>query len=78
MLIYLLRKNAGPARGRYCLTLKNMEHYLGGHCIRIHKSYLVIKRAIQFVEGNQVKINDELLPIGLKYREDFFRHFKGL
>jgi len=59
-------------------TLKNMEHYLGTHCIRIHKSYLVIKRAIQFVEGNQVKINDELLPIGLKYREDFFRHFKGL
>jgi DNA-binding LytR/AlgR family response regulator len=57
-------------------TLKNMEQYLGNHCIRVHKSYLVSVQSIQYVEGNMVKVNDHMIPIGQKYREDFFRKFK--
>lgn len=58
-------------------TLKNMEEYLGDHFIRVHKSFLVAIRAIQYIEGNQIKIDSQLIPIGLKYKEDFFRRFKG-
>ena len=57
-------------------TLKNMEQYLKTHCIRIHKSYIVNKEAIKYVEGNQVKTHDIMLPIGQKYRDDFFKIFK--
>jgi DNA-binding LytR/AlgR family response regulator len=58
-------------------TLKNMEKHLQTHCIRIHKSYLVNRTAIKYVEGNQVNINDTMLPIGQKYRDDFFKAFNG-
>ena len=54
-------------------TLKNMERYLKPHSIRIHKSYLVIKNAINYVEGNLVNVKDQMLPIGQKYREGFFK-----
>jgi len=57
-------------------TLKNMEQYLNSYCIRIHKSYLVVKNAINYVEGNLVNVKDQMLPIGQKYREDFFKIFK--
>jgi DNA-binding LytR/AlgR family response regulator len=59
-------------------TLKNMEEHLKAHCIRIHKSYLVNRKAIKYVEGNQVKIHDMMLPIGQKYRDGFFRAFNGM
>ena len=58
-------------------TMKNMEEHLRANCIRIHKSYLVNRTAIKYVEGNQVKVNDIMLPIGQKYRDDFFKTFKG-
>lgn len=37
--------------------------------IRIHRSTIINKRQIQFVEGNFVRINDLDLSIGLTYRE---------
>ena len=58
-------------------TMKNMEKYLVPHCVRIHKSYLVIKKAIKYVEGNQVNVHETMLPIGQKYREDFFKILKN-
>jgi DNA-binding LytR/AlgR family response regulator len=57
-------------------TLKNMEQYLGDHCIRVHKSFLVAVHALKYVEGNQVKVHDRMIPIGKKYREEFLRKFK--
>ena len=57
-------------------TLKNMERFLKDPFVRVHKSYLVAVGAIQYVEGNQVKVIDQLIPIGQKYKEDFFRRFK--
>jgi DNA-binding LytR/AlgR family response regulator len=57
-------------------TLKDMEELLMKSCVRIHKSYLVSIRAIKYVESNQIRVSDQFIPIGQKYREDFFRRFK--
>ncbi len=56
-------------------TLKNMVDLLRAHCIRIHKSYLVNRTAIKYVEGNQVNIHNTMLPIGQKYRDEFLKTF---
>jgi DNA-binding LytR/AlgR family response regulator len=50
-------------------TMKNLESILGSQFIRIHKSYIVSTRSIQFIEGNQVRIGDQFLPIGLTYKD---------
>ena len=57
-------------------TLKNMQELLKSHCLRIHKSFLVSAHAIKYVEGNQVRVNDQMIPIGQKYREELFKRFK--
>ena len=57
-------------------TLKNMEQFLNDQFIRIHKSFLVAINAVQYVEGNQVKVDDQMIPIGQKFREGFFNRFK--
>jgi DNA-binding LytR/AlgR family response regulator len=50
-------------------TMRNLESNLGNQFIRIHKSYIVSTQSIRFIEGNQVKIVDQFLPIGLTYKE---------
>lgn len=51
-------------------TLRNIEQAVpSAKFIRLHKSYIVSLAAIQYLEGNQVKAGDELLPVGLTYRE---------
>ncbi len=51
-------------------TLKNIETNLPSHqFIRIHKSYIIAVDAIQYIEGNQVKVNQALLPVGLTYKD---------
>jgi DNA-binding LytR/AlgR family response regulator len=50
-------------------TMKNLESSLGSHFIRIHKSYIVSTQSIRFIEGNQVRIGDQFLPIGLTYKD---------
>ena len=44
--------------------------------IRIHRSYIVHPGKIEYVEGNQVKIDETILPLGASYREDFFKFLK--
>ncbi len=39
--------------------------------MRIHKSYIVSLAKVDYIEGNQVKIAGQLLPIGTLYREEF-------
>lgn len=54
-------------------TMKNMEESLKNEdFIRIHKSYIIALKHIIMIEGNQVKINDEFLPIGISYKENLF------
>ena len=43
---------------------------------RIHRSYIVALAAIEFVEGNQVKVGEELLPVAITYREQLLLNFK--
>ncbi len=55
-------------------TLKNMESILPPELFaRIHKSYLISVMAFKYIEGNQVKIGDQMLPIGQTYRESLLR-----
>ena len=44
--------------------------------IRIHRSTIVNKSLIQFIEGNFIRINDMDLPIGLTYKENLLRGLK--
>lgn len=55
-------------------TLKNVEILLPPELfVRIHKSYIISVMAFKYIEGNQVKIGDQMLPIGLTYRESLLR-----
>ena len=56
-------------------TMKNMEENLQNeHFIRIHKSYIIAIKHIKVIEGNQVKINDAILPIGTSYKENLLKN----
>jgi len=52
-------------------TMKKLEAQLPkNQFIRIHKSYIVAIDKIKVLEGNQVVIGKEKLPIGASYREE--------
>ena len=52
------------------LTLKSVEERLpSDRFIRTHKSYLVAKDKITSVEGNQIFIQKQVIPISRHYRE---------
>jgi DNA-binding LytR/AlgR family response regulator len=52
------------------VTLKSVEERLSGEqFIRTHKSYLVAKDKITSVEGNQIFIAQQIIPISRHYRE---------
>jgi len=59
-------------------TLRSIEEQLpGSDFLRIHKSYIVSIKAISYVEGNQVKVGEELLPLGLTFREKLMERLGG-
>ena len=37
--------------------------------IRTHKSYIINKSKVEFIEGNQIKMGDQMVAIGQVYRE---------
>jgi DNA-binding LytR/AlgR family response regulator len=41
--------------------------------IRIHKSFIINLRHIQFVEGNLVRILDKELPLGVTYKDALYK-----
>ncbi len=43
---------------------------------RIHKSYVVPLSKIEYLEGNQVKIGENLLPVSATYKDSFLKVFK--
>ena len=50
-------------------TLKNIEAQLQPDMfVRTHKSYIISLTAFKYIEGNQVWIGEEFLPIGLTYK----------
>lgn len=40
------------------------------HFIRVHKSYIINKRAITHVKGNTVRLNEHSIPIGRVYKSN--------
>lgn len=54
-------------------SFKNIEKTLPeSGFVRIHKSYLVSLSKIESIEGQYVKIANKELPIGSKYKDNFF------
>lgn len=52
-------------------TMKHFEQMLpSGEFVRIHRSYLVAVASIDFIEGNQVVIEGNHLPVGKSYKDD--------
>lgn len=57
-------------------NLKDIEvKLLFAHFIRIHKTYLVQLGKIKYIEGNQVRVEDKMLPIGLTYKSSLMEYF---
>lgn len=55
-------------------SMRKMEDLLpGDRFIRIHKSYIIHKDKIDFLERNKVIINGQYLPIGDTYKEKFLK-----
>ncbi|MCT4629057.1 LytTR family DNA-binding domain-containing protein [Winogradskyella sp.] len=53
-------------------TIKSVEETLPDKLFyRVHRSYMVNKNYIQFVEGNQIVLENEKLPLGDSYKKDF-------
>lgn len=54
-------------------SLRNLENILpADDFIRVHKSYIVSLKKINFVEKSRIVINNEYIPIGDSYQEKFF------
>ena len=45
----------------------------GGNFIQVHRSFLVAKKYITAVAAHQVSINKYEIPIGVQFKEKFFR-----
>lgn len=56
-------------------TMKSVEKALPSCFIRIHRSYIVNINLIDYIEGNQIIVKDERLPLGETYREHFMNNW---
>jgi DNA-binding LytR/AlgR family response regulator len=63
------------------LTLKSFKNILeflpASNFIRVHNTYIVAINKITSIEKNQIQIGETLIPIGPKYKEDFFQMLKS-
>jgi DNA-binding LytR/AlgR family response regulator len=51
-------------------TLKNLlEELPADNFLRVHKSYIIAKNKIVYLEGNYIRIADTDIPIGASYKE---------
>ncbi len=56
------------------LTMKKIQDILPEkEFFRIHKSFIIAVQPIELIEGNMVRINKIKIPIGNRYRQDFFK-----
>ena len=55
-------------------ALKNIDSDLKDKgFFRVHKSYIVNKKWVEVLEGNQLKIGDHKIPIGAAYKEEVLK-----
>ncbi|BDD06950.1 LytR/AlgR family response regulator transcription factor [Aureibacter tunicatorum] len=61
------------------VSLKHLEETLpSARFMRVHKSYIVNKKFAKVLYGNQIEINDKLIPIGKSYVEKVRKELFGL
>ena len=52
-------------------TMKKLQDELPSDSfIRVHKSFIISRNKIRFIEGNYVQVADKSIPIGATYRND--------
>jgi DNA-binding LytR/AlgR family response regulator len=52
-------------------TMKKMqENLIANSFIRVHKSFIISRNKIRFIEGNYVQVADKSIPIGATYRSE--------
>lgn len=57
-------------------TLKGYEQILpSNQFVRIHKTYIISLNFVNYLEGNQISINDMKLPVGKAYRDSLKKKF---
>lgn len=56
-------------------TMKQLES-LKQPFLRVHKSFIVNTQFVEFIEGNQIKVPGETIPIGASYKQGVLEHFK--
>jgi DNA-binding LytR/AlgR family response regulator len=58
-------------------TMKNMEEQLSKrqNFVRVNKSYIINMKYVTEVDGNSIRIKDQLITIGNTYREDVQKLF---
>lgn len=49
--------------------LKNLEADLPKDFVRCHKSFIIALSKLRYIEGNQLKIGDRMIPMGPSYRD---------
>ena len=55
-------------------TLKNIDTQLPRSLfVRTHKSYIISLDAFEYIEGNQVQLGENMLPIGLTYKDSLLK-----
>ncbi len=60
------------------VSMKKVEENLKSEeFIRVHKSYIVAKSKVNSLEGNQLKINDHLVPISKSLKESVVNNIIG-
>lgn len=58
-------------------TLRELEEQLPQPPFyRVHRSYIVSTEHIRVIDGNNITLADQSIPIGETYREDFFKMIK--
>lgn len=60
-------------------TMKNIEAQLAPfpHFIRVNKSYIINMKFVSEVDGNLIRIKDQVIPIGNTYKDQVRKVFDG-
>ena len=52
-------------------TMKNLQEELPAKSfIRVHKSFIISRNRIKYIEGNYIQVENKSIPIGATYRND--------
>lgn len=57
-------------------TMKELDQQLPDHLFcRVHKSYIVSLKKIEYLEGNMIRMGDHSVPVGKAYKEAFMQKY---